>query len=378
LAALAVTPKLHAEQPNAAQAEPPTKALAVGLEIEDSKPPELATGGASPLVVRVHLKGCSEFSEEEVERVLSAELAVDSPHSENVHEPTWVVVQCVGNKVVLEVHDPISRKIVQRRFDFTSPKTQARGRLVALAAAELVLASWAELAVLPPPQVEPEGSAPTPQQKDRVRRRVKVSTAPSSEAQSTLLLGTDPGLARETVGPAGERIVYDDYVWERLPGRFATRLLALASLRKFPGHAGALVGGGVRLGSDSLPLHGWALDALVETGTVGSVRVDNFTLGGMLFFVRELRQGIVARAGAGLRAGLVQSAAENGAAHANSPVFWGWPMLALSSSARLGKLVIEIATEGGYASLPAGPGSPDPLRGVWLNAQLGLGISLTH
>jgi len=326
--------------------------------------------------VRVLLKGCSEFTKEEVERVLTAELAVESPHSEGVHEPTWVVVECEANKVVVEVHDPVSRKIVQRRFDFISPKTQARGRLVAVAAAELILASWAELAVLPPLRVEPEGQAPNAQQRGLARKRVKAEAAGAAKPRPTLLLGTDPAVAREGRGPSGERIIYDDYVWERLPGRFQKRLVVLGSLRAFPGTSGALVGGGLRFGSDSLPLHGWAVDTLFETGKVGSVQVQNFTLGGMLYLARDVKPGIILRAGAGLRAGLEIALDETRDEQVTSPIFWGWPLLALSGSARFGKLVIELATEGSYATLPSVRGSADTSRGIWLCAQLGIGYSL--
>ncbi|MGC4092848.1 MAG: hypothetical protein QM756_34185 [Polyangiaceae bacterium] len=105
-----------------------------------------------------------------------------------MREPTWVVVQCNGSKVVVEVHDPLSRKIVQRRFDFGPAASRARGRLVALAAAELVLASWAELAVLPAPRVEPEGPPPSPVQRELARKHVEAIPH-----RGTLLIGSESG-----------------------------------------------------------------------------------------------------------------------------------------------------------------------------------------
>jgi hypothetical protein len=357
----------------------PTGSDADRAPLEASPEPEPPTeradarlaGANSLLVVRVLLKGCTDVREEEVERILTTELAVDASHSESVKEPTWVVVACAGNKVVLEVHDPLSRKIVQRRFDFGRSKAQARGRLIALAAAELVLASWAELAVLPAPRVQPEGGPPDPDGRRLARDRV---IAPPNAG--TMLLGTDPVLASETRGPGGERIVYGDYVWERLPGRTNSRALALASIRKFPGHDGALIGGGVRYGSDLMPLHGWAVDMLVESGTLGGVRADNWSAGGMLYFVGESGRHLVLRGGAGLRAGLIRTFGPGSKSDLAFPAFWGWPLLAIAVSAKLDRLLVEVASEAGYATLPARPGNPESSRGVWLGVQLGFGLAL--
>ena len=322
--------------------------------------------GNALLVVRVLLKGCSELREREVERILATELAVDASHSESVREPTWVVVTCEESKAIVEVHDPLSRKIVQRRFDFGTSNPKARSRLVALAAAELVLASWAELAVLPEPRIAPEGAPASPEQRRLIRERV---VGPKVK---TVLLGTDPNIARESEGPNGERIVYGDYTWERFPGRSISRVIALGSIRKFPGSDGQLFGGGARFGTDLVPLHGWAVDALVESGTLGGVKVDSFSAGAMLYFVGESGRHMIARAGAGLRAGLLRGSGNN----VVFPAFWGWPMLAIAVDARFDSLIIEISSEAGYATLPSRPGSSESSSGVWVGAQVGLGLAL--
>lgn len=320
------------------------------------------------LVVRVSLKGCADVSEREVERILAAELAVDASHSQSVHEPTWVIVSCQERKAIVEVHDPLSRKIVQRRFDFGAGKAKAQSRLVGLAAAELVLASWAELAVLPEPRVAPEGGVVSAEQRRLVRERV---TRPN---RRTMLLGTDPTQAREAVGPGGERIVYGDYVWERLPGRIVSRVVALGSIRKFPSHDGQLFGGGARFGTDLVPLHSWAVDALVESGTLGGVGVDSFSVGGTLYFVGESGRHLVARAGAGLRAGLLRGSGKK-ASDVVFPAVWGWPMLAFAVESRFERLIVEISCEAGYATLPSRPGA-ESSSGVWVGTQIGVGLAL--
>lgn len=366
--ALAATPALAEEAP---RLPPQLAAEPAGSLAPDAAKPSAETKplGNALLVVRVLLKGCAELREREVERILATELAVDASHSESVHEPTWVVVTCEESKAIVEVHDPLSRKIVQRRFDFGTSNPKSRSRLVALAAAELVLASWAELAVLPEPRVAPEGAPASSEQRRLIRERVVGPKA------KTVLLGTDPNVARESEGPGGERIVYGDYTWERLPGRTVSRVVALGSIRKFPGSDGQLFGGGARFGTDLLPLHSWAIDALVESGTLGGVRVDSFSAGAMLYFVGESGRHMIARAGAGLRAGLLRGSGGK-SADVVFPAFWGWPMLAIAVDARFDHLIIEISSEAGYATLPSRPGSTESSSGVWIGAQVGLGLTL--
>ena len=132
----------------------------------------------------------------------------------------------------------------------------------------------------------------------------------------------------------------------------------------------------MRWGSDLLPLHGWAIDALAESGTLGGVRADNWSAGAMLYFVGESGRHLVARGGAGLRAGLVRTFGPGKKSDLVFPAFWGWPLLAIAVSAKFDHLVVEVASETGFATLPARPGSTDSSRGVWLGVQLGFGLAL--
>jgi hypothetical protein len=144
------------------------------------------------------------------------------------------------------------------------------------------------------------------------------------------------------------------------------------------GQGGTLAGGGVRLGSDLAPLHGWAIDALVESGTLRPhagtlVNLQSVTLGGMLYFVKALGSSLMLRGGAGLRAGVVRSVDKGAGPTLSFPVFWGWPMGALASTLTLNRISFELAGEGGYATLPAGAGGS---AGVWFSLQLGVGADL--
>jgi hypothetical protein len=337
--------------------------------------------------LRVLLENCSGFRDVEVERVLAMELTSDRRLESGNREPTFIIVACSGNQVRLEVHDLLTRKTLQRSFDFGSAIAAARARLIALAAAELVLASWAELAFLPKPQIEPEGDPPNPEAARAAAERVERSRLQAARGASEpiprpkapiLLLGRDENEAREERGPRGERIVYGDYSWERFPSRTVLYLAALASARTFTDGKGTLLGSGIRLLSDAYPLSAWSVDALLESGTLHPNRetrahVESFTLGTTLGWPFELGPNLVLRAGGGLRAGLTH--ARSGGRSANAPVIWGWPLLTAGAAVHLGRASVELSTEAGYGGLPLGPVAPS-LQGVWLGAQLGFGFGL--
>lgn len=350
--------------------------------------------GARAPALRVLLRNCSGFRDVEVERVLAAELATETRPEVGAREPTFIIVGCTGNRVELEVHDLLSRKTVQRRFDFGSAIPAARARLIALAAAELVLASWAELAFLPKPRIEPEGEAPDPEtqraaakraeRKGKPRRSEAEEPAPANEQPAgaperpLLLLGTEASVAREERGPRGERIIYGDYTSERLPGRNVLRLAALASTRTFTNREGSISGLGLRLGSDLYPLHGWSVDALFESGTLrangsGDVRLDSFSIGAALGWLFEIGNRLTLRAGGGLRGGVAR--ASYAGRTAATGVVWGWPMLAVSGTGHFGPMNLEVSSEAGYTGLTFGPVAP-AIQGVWLSAQLGFGVRL--
>jgi hypothetical protein len=194
-------------------------------------------------------------------------------------------------------------------------------------------------------------------------------------------LGTDPARARYGVASDGARIVYGDYDWERLPARTVSRAVGLVSTRGFLAIQGFMVGGGLRFGTDLSPLHGLMIDALIEQGTIGkgsdAVIGVSYTLGGALYFVTDWERWLTLRAGAGLRAGLLHTGREGSSESVNRLVFWGWPMVALSSTLDLGKILVELSAEGGYVSLPVMPGANgSSVSGVWLSSHIGMGFKL--
>jgi hypothetical protein len=147
------------------------------------------------------------------------------------------------------------------------------------------------------------------------------------------------------------------------------RIVALGSVRGFFNGAGVLAGGGARVGEERFKIASWAIDMLVESGELESIRVTNTTVGGFLQTFLEHRP-VTWRAGVGLRAGLLSS--DEGTYLGSI----GWPLATTSLSFFAGGFVFDLGGELGYGILPLS-GTPSPsVRGVWGSAQAGIGFAL--
>jgi hypothetical protein len=300
--------------------------------------------------VNVTLEGCANLDPAEVERIFSAELGSANP---GVSDPTVteVTITCEAARVVIRVKDPLSRKTVQRSFDTSTFDPKATPRLIALAATELVLASWAELYSNPQPTVEPEGPKPTPDEATAVRRTLRELAFFREEPEP-------PTPARDSE-EAEVRVM---------------RVLGLFSLRGFPRDDSMLVGGGLRLGEERFRLVGWSLDTLIERGnlvahageTITKSRATSWTVGGALLAYYSYKQFVTVRLGVGLRAGAV---------FADKPRVapWGWPLGVSVITFRSQSFVLDFSGEGGYVAFPASGGE---VSGFWLSGQIGMGMVL--
>jgi hypothetical protein len=319
------------------------------------------------------LRECGELRESEVERIISAELGSSATEDEP-QEPTWIVATCDNTRVLVEVGDTISRKTLRRSFDLGRAPAQARSRLVAIAASELVLASWAELAIRPRLRVEPEGPPPSAERAARARERAtRVSPAPP--------VGPEPGLEPATVAEERDEplLLAPRQRWldELPPDRRRFRLTGMATVRAFLSQDATLWGAGARIGEERLVLTSWALDAMFERGTVSGFEVQSWSVGGMLYLYGRARF-LTGRIGAGLRVGLSASTA---AAGKSSPpptrvlIPWGWPMLAAGVSIGRELVALELSAESGYVSFPVSSGANGlSVGGLWVGVQLGLSI----
>jgi hypothetical protein len=314
------------------------------------------------LPVKLEFGECPDLDEAEVRRITAAELRA-RPSAESGPNVLEIGVTCEGPRVQIQVKDPLSHKGVERSFNLGLSDPKARSRLVAIAATELVLASWAELELGRPLTVQPEGGAPTEAEKraaaEITAARLGIKLAPAG-AKVEKPVPYEPK----------ERHWYD----AEAPVDRMFRFSAVVSARKFFELPGLLWGGGLRFGEERFRFVSWAADVMIESGTVGkednTYRILTSTIGGSLLLWGRLGP-VTGRIGAGLRAGFAEV---GGSASSVAP--WGWP-LGTSSISILSKsgFVLDLVGEAGYVVLPAGRAGQADLRGGWFSGQVGLGYA---
>lgn len=118
-----------------------------------------ATPRQAPAVERprvsIGIVGCDAALARETQRIAAIELRatlVDTPPDSSV---TQVTASCAGDLAALEVIDPTTGKSLGRTVALTEAASNGRARLLALAIAELVSASWSELQSNPEPRARP-------------------------------------------------------------------------------------------------------------------------------------------------------------------------------------------------------------------------------
>jgi hypothetical protein len=99
-------------------------------------------------------RGCGDLDEDELERLLGLELI-----AAGLDDPTVVLTvrfECEGSTVLVTARDPMTSKQLVRRIPAPSDAAVGREREIALAAFQLLLASWLELLLenRPPPVEE--------------------------------------------------------------------------------------------------------------------------------------------------------------------------------------------------------------------------------
>lgn len=264
---------------------------------------------------------------------------------------TKVAVRCRDNVVELTVVDPVTGKSLVRSIDVMAAAPKARARLLALAIAELVSASWTELETNPTPAVPPAGPPPEPAAKAAAREVVHARV---------------PALASEPSHPL--------------------RVAALIDRRAFLARTAWVTGFGVRVAQDR-ELLGWTADMTASQGTrdssLGEVALD--VVGVALGVTIGHRWSIAsARGAAGLRFGAARlSGVPRGEDVEGRSVRgpWGGPFLSGSVSiVPIKPLLIEASIESGYVIAPVHARVDGERQasvgGVWLGGALSLGVVL--
>ncbi|HEY4159564.1 MAG TPA: hypothetical protein VGM29_15750 [Polyangiaceae bacterium] len=297
--------------------------------------------------VALQIEECGVVPEDEILRLtaLNLDAHVVSAASATVNA-TRVTVICSDQRVALKVIDPLTGKSLERTLSLTTSEIGVAGRAVALAVAELVLASWMELEM----RDTPPSAAPLPVAQPEMRRaageRARARSEYGPHLDHLLLIG-------QTLGP-----------FERL---------------------GVGLSGGIGLG---YTLSSWLLTELelLETRSHANVnlgRVDaslwsaalraDARYSGRIFW---LEAGPGLRLGVARLAGSAKTSDTRGAVVAGS---WGGPLAFAGVGARFHQLTLRAGGEAGYV-LREVVGSIDgenavAVRHAWLGASVGLGWS---
>ena len=277
--------------------------------------------------VALDIDPCVAVSHAEVQRRLALELG-ERVLSQGEASPTssQARVTCDdGGRITLRIDDPVTGKSIWRSIDLLSQDPSVRARLLAVAIAELLYASFAELLL----EKRAEPDKPKPQ---------------------------EPALPVTVVQTWSGHV--EDKLKQPLPP-LGVALGAVASILVQRGAPSLLAGGGLRLLGDVSYHLGWDTDVQYLGATtdhpLGQVRSD--LVGARLAIHGQVRMPrVYIRGGGGLRLGLVRNEGmPSDPSQASFTLQWGpWitPILLGSISVAIGRLRLDLALEGGYVLIP--------------------------
>lgn len=270
-------------------------------------------------------------------------------------KPTKVVLACRDQRMQIVVDDALTQKKLERSLAWHPGNVHTRSRIIALAASELVLASWAELGVVPPSDTEIPGRDPS---KDPTRLRPNAANA-AMQKNGAATNGFD---ARQQL---------------RLTGVVLSRIYA---------GTGAGWGGGVEVGRDEQFHIGWTVGVQASHATPrvpeGMVAVEIVDASGMIAGHGHVRR-VGWRGGVGVRGGGVRFAGNASNPNATiGRVAWGrWFGLFLAGAVDVAlhpRLGLHVGIEVGYvtngATVLSGQREVLALEGAWLGTTLGLTV----
>ncbi len=277
--------------------------------------------------------------------------------SERGEAATRVELSCPQGieAVEITVRDPLTNKVLVRSVTLSGVRENARARLLALAIAELVSASWMELEARP----RTPDAAPPP----RPLPPADVVAGARAVVRSRL---ADPIERRLRLGP-------------------------LLSVRRVDSEV-SLLGGGVRLLGAAGPRFGFGVDAVYETGqrsfSLGRVDLDALSMAAVLKTQHHVGSAFLLTAGAGARGGATWirgTGADLDVAPTRFTAPWGGPLVEASGTVVLRpQIAVEMCVELGYALISASGRVSDRTRvdpdagtlgltGLWVGISLSLG-----
>jgi hypothetical protein len=138
--------------------------------------PAHGAGGIERPRVSINILGCDEALAREAQRIAAIELRATLVDAAPDATVTKVTAACRSTVAALEVVDPTTGKSLERTVALTEAVANGRARLLALAVAELVAASWSELQTNP----QPKAPAATPLAPYAARESARAAIADRS------------------------------------------------------------------------------------------------------------------------------------------------------------------------------------------------------
>jgi hypothetical protein len=171
-------------------------ALVLGTSLGRAQEP------SAPSAVVTTVDPCVPLDLPHFRRLLSIELGTSIDYQpEAPREPgqTWVHLSCAPGGVALQLQDGLTHKSMMRILDTASIAPAEHTRLLALAVAEFVVASWVELKAIPQPALRALGApAQPPPEVERVARATVERRLPPPAAReaasSSWQIGLGAGL----------------------------------------------------------------------------------------------------------------------------------------------------------------------------------------
>jgi len=319
-----------------------------------------AARAQSQAAVAVSVDPCVPVDHHKLRELLAIELGTATAAAAGPAKPaaTSVHVSCGAQGIELRLEDAITRKSMARLLPASSFMDTSSTRLLALAIAEFVVASWIELRLQPEPAVEPVGPPPDPAARQMAEQAIEQRTP---ELPLTKL---DPSLS------------------------------AAATLQLWSADQSVLIGGGLRMTLPLLPTLAWMVAADFATANVGVPfgNIDVLTASAALALAVHLQVSRVVAiyAGPGARLGIARMTGKPADPEStfgdDFTAGFGGPLLLgrveLRASQRV-RLAFELET--GLATLPVRATLGDRLRlderellalaGVWVTSALSIGVA---
>jgi hypothetical protein len=299
--------------------------------------------------IAVSVDPCVPVNHAQLERILAIELGTSTAGQNTPHPPTHVWVSCGVQGIELRLEDPLTRKSMFRVLPASSFRDASSTRLLALAIAEFVVASWIELRVQPTPAVEPLGPRPSPAQTARATQ-VLERRAPNINARTSSL----------SIG---------------------------AQLSLWSANDSVMFGASLRFVQQALAPLAWTLGADVNHGSVGSAVGDVSVTTGSVSLALALHvkaDDVVFYSGPGGRIGFARLSGDprdptrTVGTHFFAPyggLCW-WNRIEYRGES---DVLLALEFELGLVTLPATAtsytGSGLALRGVWFTPGLSLGLA---